>query len=56
MSWANRGKWHVDHIVPLASAKTIDGIIRLNHYTNLRPLWASDNLKKGTQMPQMLPI
>lgn len=55
MSWDNRGKWHVDHIVPLASAKTIEDIIRLNHYTNLRPLWALDNLKKGARIPQNTP-
>lgn len=55
MSWDNRGKWHVDHIVPLASAKTIEDVIRLNHYTNLRPLWALDNLKKGARIPQNTP-
>ena len=52
MSWDNRGKWHVDHIVPLASAKTIEDVIQLNHYTNLRPLWALDNLKKGARIHQ----
>jgi hypothetical protein len=55
MSWANRGKWHVDHIVPLASAKTIEDVVRLNHYTNLRPLWALDNLKKGARISQNTP-
>ena len=51
MSWTNRRQWHIDHIVPLASANTPDDIVRLNHYTNLRPLWALDNLKKGARMP-----
>lgn len=47
MSWGNHGKWHYDHIIPLASASTYDDLIKLNHYTNLQPLWAEDNLKKG---------
>jgi hypothetical protein len=50
MTWANYGSgWHVDHIVPLASAKTPDEILRLCHYTNLQPLWAQDNLRKGAK-------
>lgn len=51
MSWDNRNQWHIDHIVPLASAKTLEDVVRLNHYSNLRPLWAIDNLKKGARMP-----
>jgi len=51
MSWENRGKWHIDHIVPVSSAKTEQDIIKLNHYTNLRPMWASDNIKKSNKMP-----
>jgi hypothetical protein len=56
MNWENRADWHIDHIIPLASAKSQEDVFRLNHYSNLRPLWAIDNLKKGAQMPQMLPI
>lgn len=47
MTWENRSEWHIDHIIPLATAKTEEDVIRLNHYTNLRPLWAEDNLKKS---------
>lgn len=47
MSWENRGEWHIDHIVPVCSAKNEDQLIAINHYTNLRPLWAIDNLSKG---------
>ena len=47
MSWENRSMWHVDHIIPLASAKSIEEVVRLCYYTNLQPLWAEDNLKKG---------
>lgn len=46
MSWENRRKWHIDHILPMASAKTEEDVIKLNHFTNLRPLWAKDNLEK----------
>lgn len=50
MSWKNKGKWHIDHIIPLASAKNETQLIKLCHYTNLQPLWASDNLKKGASV------
>jgi len=50
MTFDNHGEWHLDHIVPLAKAKTEEGIIRLNHYTNFQPLWADDNLKKGSKL------
>lgn len=49
MSWDNYGMngWHVDHIKPLAMANNEEEIIASNHYTNLQPMWALDNLKKG---------
>jgi hypothetical protein len=52
MSWDNYGPrgWHLDHIIPLASAKNINEAIKLNHYTNLQPLWAEDNCKKGCRI------
>jgi len=51
MTWKNKGKyngkfnygWDLDHIVPLKSAKTKEELIRLNHYTNFRPLCAMVN-------------
>ena len=48
MSWENQGKWHIDHIIPLASANTEEELINLCHYTNLQPLWAEVNLSKGS--------
>lgn len=50
MSWDNHGEWHVDHIVPLSSAKTAEELSKLAHYTNLQPLWAKDNLSKGSKL------
>lgn len=50
MCWERFSEIHIDHIVPLASAKTIEDILILNHYTNLQPLWAIDNLKKGSKL------
>ena len=54
MSWQNRSEWHIDHIIPLASAKTEEDVIRLNNFTNLRPLWAKDNLAKGAKMEHLI--
>lgn len=47
MSFDNYGEWHIDHIIPLATASNEYEIIKLNHYTNLQPLWATENFKKG---------
>jgi hypothetical protein len=50
MSWDNRGDWHLDHIIPLFCATTIEGLEKLSHYTNIRPLWAADNLLKSNNL------
>ena len=50
MTWENKGDWHIDHIIPLSSAKTEDELYKLCHYTNLQPLWAIDNIKKGKKI------
>ena len=42
--------YHLDHIIPISSAKTEEDIIKLNHYTNFQPLWWSDNLSKSNKI------
>jgi hypothetical protein len=51
MNWSNYGsEWHIDHIIPLASAKTIEETEKLCFYTNLQPLWARENILKSNKM------
>lgn len=49
MSWNNYGKWHVDHRESFASIDIDDAesVRRVCHYSNLQPLWAADNIRKG---------
>lgn len=51
MSWDNRSEWHIDHVLPISLANSEEDVIRLNHWTNLRPLWAFDNISKGNKLP-----
>lgn len=50
MSWDNHGEWHIDHKIPLSSAKTEEEVYQLAHYSNLQPLWAEENLKKSNKL------
>jgi hypothetical protein len=51
MSWELIGQHiHIDHITPLSSANTEEEVYKLCHYTNLQPLWAFDNLSKGSKI------
>lgn len=51
MGWHNRQAWHVDHIKPCALFDMHDPVqlSQCWHWTNLQPLWASDNIAKGAQ-------
>jgi hypothetical protein len=53
MSWANRREWHVDHIIPVSAFNlaTEEEQRAAFHYTNLQPMWAKDNHRKGAKVP-----
>lgn len=53
MSWDNYGEWHIDHIIPLSSFNLLDeaDLDKACHYTNMQPLWAADNIRKGGHPP-----
>ncbi|WP_440928748.1 hypothetical protein [Candidatus Pelagibacter sp.] len=48
MTWENYSLhgWHIDHIIPLDSAKNKKDLEKLAHYSNLQPLWSMENWKK----------
>jgi hypothetical protein len=52
MSWENRSKWHIDHIVPIASFDICEPLQQRQafHFTNLQPLWKRDNLVKSSKV------
>ncbi len=54
MTWKNYGKWHIDHIRPDSSfnyKSTEDKEFQdCWALSNLQPLWATDNLKKGNKI------
>ena len=54
MTWESRGEWEVDHIVPVSSATSEEEVIKLNHYTNLQPLWKRHNREKGCRLDWQL--
>ena len=60
MTWENHGqgknKWQVDHIIPLNHFYKEHDLTdpatqkKAFHYTNLQPLWASENIAKSDKM------
>lgn len=59
MSWANhtRTGWHIDHKIPYRQfdLRTLDGLKAWYHWTNLQPLWADENKRKGNKLNYVLP-
>jgi hypothetical protein len=55
MTWENMGQWHIDHIIPISFfcyTAPQDVEFRMCwRLENLRPLWAIDNIKKGSTIP-----
>ena len=51
MTRENHGIWHIDHITPCTAFDLTDPEQQKKcfHYTNLQPLWASDNIRKGNK-------
>ena len=47
MSWERMSEIHIDHRLPVSAATTEEELLALNHYRNLQPMWASDNLAKS---------
>jgi hypothetical protein len=47
-------RWHIDHIVPCESFDLTDPAQQGQcfHFSNLQPLWARENLRKGTKKPE----
>jgi hypothetical protein len=54
MTWENYGDWHVDHIKPMNSfimeSPTDDSFQECWGIKNLQPLWAEENLSKGSRV------
>lgn len=58
MTWDNRSLWHLDHKLPCKHFDLVDPAQQLAcfHYTNIRPLWGEDNLRKSAKvLPEFLP-
>lgn len=58
MSWDNFGEWHIDHIVPIARftfySADDEQFRQCWSLTNLRPLWARENMTKGSRRELLL--
>lgn len=51
MSWTNRDEWHIDHIKPVSLWITegVTNIKIINALSNLKPIWAKENLEKSAK-------
>lgn len=49
INWDNINKWHIDHINPRSNFTTKQ-IKQCFQLSNLRPLWAIENIRKGRKL------
>ena len=53
MAWSNFGQWHIDHERPISSfnitSADCEDFKKCWSLSNLQPLWATDNIKKGNR-------
>ena len=56
MSWDNHGEWHIDHITPISVflEQGISDPRVINCLTNLKPIWAKDNLSKNNKLEYLI--
>ena len=52
MTWSNAKDWHIDHITPLKvlNPDNEEHFKIANHFSNLQPMWAEENLKKSSKV------
>lgn len=62
MTWDNYGNcptndfncsWHLDHIIPISSAKTEEDVYLLNHWRNFQPLCSKANIEKSDRITKI---
>lgn len=56
MGWHNRSEWHIDHITPIAwfLENGITDPRRINCLSNLKPVWARENLSKNARQTHLI--
>lgn len=58
MTWENKGEWHIDHIIPRSSfeydSPDDPEFKQAWALTNLRPIWAIDNIRKNAKREFLL--
>ncbi len=54
MTWANMGKWHIDHKIPISAFNFTKpehrDFKRCWSLKNLQPMWAKENMSKGAKL------
>ena len=54
MTWekVHSGEIEIDHIIPISIGDTEEQLVKLSHYTNLRPMWKPENQEKSDTVPE----